>query len=109
MMAKIVKRNKPQKQLEKQFFRAGNNYRLGQCYGRYSYAKEKAFDYCRRLHTELDELKAKCYLQYAILSYNTFMFTYFGLYEKVNKENGNIELWALYCTSTKDETWKILD
>lgn len=42
---------------------------IGECYGRYSVAKQHAYDYCRKLFDKYDGA------DFIITSYNTFSFT----------------------------------
>lgn len=107
MQAKTVNRNKEQKEIEKRYLKYRHRGHLCQCYSSYSTAKESAYEYCRNLHKDLDELEYMSLSEYAILSYNAIVFTYGALYQKVNKQTGEIETWFLYCTKTKDETWRI--
>ena len=73
------------------------NCTLYDVYGRYSYAKEKAFKQC-----ELDRLENNGYCA-RIISYNTFIFTYGYLYTKGN------ELHYVYITPSKREDYIVID
>lgn len=46
-----------------------NTYTLSDCYNSYSYAKEKAYNYCKNLQTQYNGYDFK------IISYNTMQFT----------------------------------
>ena len=68
----MIKLNKTT-QKAKNFIRAyqkSTNYRLGHCYCNYSYAKEKAFDYCINKMQEMGGDNG------CIISYNTCFFSY---------------------------------
>jgi hypothetical protein len=69
--------------------------RLSDVYGSYSYAKERAYEYCTALMVK------KGGYGFRITSYNTFMFTACFQFE----ENGNTYL--MYITPSKDEQIKL--
>ena len=56
--------------------------RLSDVYDSYSYAKERAYDYCKALEEEFDGWNG------GIVSHNTFTFTY--MFDFVHPETGEI-------------------
>lgn len=97
------KRNEECKQFEKMHKRALENGEtsLYKVYGRYSYAKERAEEYCRNAYAALDGK------DFAIISHNSFMFTAGFYFEKVDEETGEVKRYFLRITPTRDEYWEV--
>lgn len=70
---------------------------LADVYGRYSRAKEEAFNYCRRLMAEYDGEDLR------ILSANTFIFT--ACFQFMNKETGEAMLMYITPSKNKEVFW----
>lgn len=89
--------------IENQYDRNFNSGRtdLQHFYGRYSYAKEKAMEYCKDLMFELDGYGG------AIINHNTFIFTYGFYYDKVDDETGEVYQNFCYITPSHNYTWKV--
>lgn len=70
---------------------------LADVYGRYSRAKEEAFNYCRRLMAEYDGEDLR------ILSHNTFRFI--AAFQFMNKETGEAMLMYITPSKNKEVFW----
>lgn len=109
-MILTVKEKKPIKcNIEAQKARVLHYNTLSQCYGKCSNVKQSAYYDCIQTLESLDELNDYSTRFYGISSYNCFVFTFTGLFQKVNKETGEIETYMYYSTKTKDEIYKLID
>lgn len=87
-----MRSNKRAIQITEQYERATAT-RLSDVYGRYSDAKQRAFDYCQRLKREHNGYDMR------ILSHNTFVFTAAFLFD--DPETGVISIMLI--TPSRDE------
>ena len=89
-----IKLNKRQQNILEAYNRS-DLYYLGECYGRCSWAKQRAYDYCRRLCDDMHGWG------FTIISYNTCMFSIGFKYVK----DGIV--WLHYETSRSTLDFKI--
>lgn len=82
---------------------------LSKCYTKYSEAKKSAYYDCLETLMSLDELNNYSNLYFGVSSYNGFMFTFTGLFQRINKETGEIDTYMYYSTRTKDEIYKLIE
>lgn len=101
-MAKLtpIKRREDLEYLHDRMYRSGQT-QLYMVYGRYSDAKESAFDYCKELQYALNGFQG------AIITHNSFIFTFGFYYNTVDEETGELHENFCYITPSYNYTWQV--
>lgn len=93
---------KKQKGMLWQYYHS-NDTQLDDCYGHWSTAKSRAYDWCENKRIALHGYSER------IPSHNTKQFTYAFMFDVVNAETGVIETWLDYETACNCYQFKIDD